>query len=139
MQLTFPRKFTHGQKIDNVDVYGELFLWPDGHFQLMAHIRNRDPIKGCCINVAFALLDQECKPIGIFGMPADEAWCVAPWGDLKAGQRYDELFGKVSAEKLMRTSMAALLFRPQGQELNMDKLSVLANTGCELMFCPAPD
>ncbi len=27
MSLTFPRKFAHGQKLGNVDVYGELFLW----------------------------------------------------------------------------------------------------------------
>ena len=139
MQLTFPRKFTHGQKMGNADVYGELFLWPDGHFQLMIHIRNRDPMNGCCINVTFALLDQEHKPMGIFGMPADQAWCVAPWGDLRAGQRYDELFGKVSAEKLERTGAVALLFRPQDQELNMDSLSALATTGSELMFCPSPD
>ncbi len=139
MSLTFPRKFAHGQKVDNVDVYGELFLWPDGHFQYMVHIRNRDPKKGNCINVTFALLDGKHAPLGIYGMPADQARCVAPWGGLRAGQRYDELYGKVPEDKLKKTGAVALLFRPQNQELDAARLRDLATAGSELMFCPSPD
>ena len=55
ISLTFPRKFTHGQKVGKVDVYGELFLWPDGHFQDMVHRRSNDPFDRGCINAAFVL------------------------------------------------------------------------------------
>lgn len=139
MSLTFPRKFAHGQKVGHVDVYGELFLWPDGYFQYTGHIRNRDPRNGGCINVTFALLDEKCAPLGTYGMPADQAWCVAPWGDLRAGQRYDELFGKVPADKLKQTAAVALLFRPQEQEPDLAGLKDLATAGSELLFNPLPD
>jgi len=133
MSLTFPRKFTHGQKVGSVDVYGELYLWPDGHFQYMVHSRNRDPLKGGLVNAGFALLDEGQEALGIYGMPADQAWSVA------AGQRHDELFGKVPADKLNRTGAVALLFRPQYQKLDAASLQVLATTGSELLLCPTPD
>lgn len=139
MSLTFPRKFAHGQKVGNVDVYGELYLWPDGHFQYMVHIRNRDPMTGCCVKVNFALLDHDGALLGIYGMPADQAWCVAPWGDVQAGQRYDELFGKVPENKLQKVSAVALLFSQQNQEPDAVPLQKLATIGSELVFCPPPD
>jgi len=139
MSLTFPRKFAHGQKVGYVDVYGELFLWPEGNFQYMVHIRNRDPHNGGCVNVSFALLDEKQASLGAYGMPASQAWCVAPWGALRAGQRYDELFGKVPEEKLTKTCAVALLFRPQDQELDAACLPDLATAGSELVFCPSPD
>jgi len=43
MQPPFPRKFTHGQKIGNVDVNGKLFLGPDGPFQFQ---KRRSAISG---------------------------------------------------------------------------------------------
>lgn len=140
MSLTFPRKFTHGQKVGHVDVYGELFLWPDGHFQCMVHTRNRDPLNGgCSINVTFTLLDEKHVPLGTYGMPADQTLSVAPWGALRAGQRYDELYGKVPEDKLKKTGAVALLFRPQNQEWDAACLQDLATTGSELVFCPSPD
>lgn len=139
MSLTFPRKFVHGQKVGNVDVHGELFLWPEGHFEYRVHIRNRDPLTGGCVNVSFALLDEKRALLGTYGMPANQAWCVAPWGDLAAGQRYDELFGKVPTAKLKNTGAVALLFRPQNQPLDAASLKHLAMAGSELTFCPVPD
>ncbi len=133
MSLTFPRKFTHGQKVGNVDVYGELFLWPDGHFQFMVHTRNSDPLSGSNINATFALLDGKHAPLGVYGMPADQAWSAV------AGRRYDELYGKVHAEKLQKTAAVALLFRRQGQELDASGLPDLATTGNDLILCPIPD
>ena len=133
MSLTFPRKFAHGQKVGNVDVYGELFLWPDGHFQYMVHLRNSDPLNGDCINATFALLDEKHVTLGTYGMPADQAWSVV------AGRRYDELYGKVPEDKLKKTSAVALLFRPQYQELDAASLQHLATAGSELVFCPTPD
>ena len=139
MSLTFPRKFVHGQKVGKVDVYGELFLWPDGHFQYMVHLRNSDPLNGDCINATFALLDEKHVTLGTYGMPADQAWCVAPWGALRAGQRYDELYGKVPEDKLRKTSAVALLFRSHNQELDAASVQGLATVGSELLFCPTPD
>lgn len=133
MSLTFPRKFTHGQKLGNIDVYGELFLWPDGHFQYMIHIRNSDPLRGSSINARFALLDAKHARLGVYGMPADQYWSVA------ASRRYDELYGKVHPEKLQKTAAVALLFRRRGQELDASSLPGLATTGSELMLCPIPD
>ena len=133
MSLTFPRKFTHGQKVGNVDVYGELFLWPDGHFQYMVHTRNSHPLSGSDINATFALLDAKHAPLGVYGMPADQYWSVA------ASRRYDELYGKVHAEKLQKTAAVALLFRRPGQESDAASLRDLATAGSELMLCPIPD
>ena len=133
MSLTFPRKFAHGQKVGNVDVYGELFLWPDGHFQYMVHTRNSDPLNGSSINATFALLDENEVPLGTYGMPADQAWSVA------AGRRYDELYGKVPEDKLKKTATVALLFRSHNQELDAANLQHLATAGSELLLCPTPD
>ena len=133
MGLTFPRKFTHGRKVGKVDVYGELFLWPDGHFQYMVHIRNGDPQNGGWINVSFALLDEQQMPLGVYGMPADQAWSVA------GGRRYDELYGKVPEDKLGQTSAVALLFRPRDQELDAASVQHPATSGSELLLCPIPD
>ena len=133
MSLTFPRKFTHGQKMGNVDVYGELFLWPDGHFQYMVQIRNSDPLSGSSINATFARLDEKRVPLGIYGMPADQAWSVA------AGRHYDELYGKVPGDKLKKADAVALLFRRQGEELDTSRLRDVATAGSELMLCPIPD
>jgi len=130
--ITFPRKFIHGQKVGNVDVYGELYLWPDGHFQYMVHSRNRDPLNGGHINVTFALLDEKRVPLGIYGMPVDQSWSVA------AGQRHDELFGKVPEDKLRKTAAVALLFRTHNEELDVTSLQGLATVGSELLFCPTP-
>ncbi len=139
MSLTFPRKFAHGQKVGNVDVYGELVLWPDGHFQYNVNIRNSDPLNGNCVNVTFALLDEKRVPLGTYGLPADQAWCVAPWGHVQAGQRYDELFGKVPEDNLKKTAAVTLLFRRQDQELDAASLQDLAKAGSELVLCPNPD
>ena len=133
MSLTFPRKFVRGQKVGDVDVYGELFLWPDGHFQYMVHIRNKDPLKADGINATFALLDDGQAQLGIYGMPADEAWSVV------AGQRYGELYGIVPEDKLKKTGAVALIFRPQNEELDAANLRSLASVGSELVFCPTPD
>ncbi len=137
--ITFPRKFVQGQKVGNVDVYGELYLWPSGPFQYRVHLRNRDRLSGNCINVTFALLDEKQVLLGIYGMPADQAWCVAPLGDLQAGQRYDELYGQIPETKLKKTAAVALLFRAQGQELDATSVQSLATVGIELLFCPTPD
>ena len=133
MSLTFPRKFTHGQKLGNVDVYGELFLWPDGHFQYMVHRRSNDPFDRACINATFVLFDEKQMPLGTYGMPADDAWSAG------GGRRYDELYGRVPEDKLKRTAAAALLFRTQNQEWDAATLRDLATAGSELVFCPTPD
>jgi hypothetical protein len=131
--ITFPRKFVHGQKVGNVDVYGQLYLWPDGYFQYMVHIRNRDPLNGNGINVTFALLDEKQVLLGTYGMPAYQAWSVA------AGQCYNDLHGKIPKNKLKKTGAVALLFRPQNQELDVASLQGLATVGSELVFCATPD
>jgi len=133
MSLTLPRKFAHGQKVGKVDVYGELYLWPDGHFQYMVHIRNSDPLSGSSINATFALLDGKHAPLGIYGMPKDQALSVG------TGRRYDELYGKVPADKLSQAAAVALLFHRQGENSDTSPLRDLATTGSELLLCPIPD
>lgn len=131
--IAFPRKFVHGQKAGKLDVYGELYLWPDGHFQYMVHSRNLDPLVGAAVHVSFALLDEQQALLGTYGMPPDQTWNVV------AGQRHDELFGKIPEEKLRKTAAVALLFRPQYQKLDPASLEDLATTGSELVLCPTPD
>ncbi len=72
-------------------------------------------------------------PVGPLFLPAEDAWNVA------AGQRSDELFGKVHAEKLQLTIAVALLYRRQGEKLDAASLPGLATAGSELMLCPIPD
>jgi len=132
MSLTFPRKFTHGQKVGNVDTYGELFLWPDGHFQYMVHIRNRDPLRAGHINATFALYDDHQVLLGSYGMAPGQQLSVS------AGQSYDELYGKVPEDKLKMTASVALLFQSHGQELDAAGVARLATTGSELVLCPIP-
>ena len=133
MSLTFPRNFTHGQKLGKVDVYGELFLWPDGHFQYMVHIHSNDPLDRSCINASFVLFDEKQISLGTYGMPADDAWSAG------GGRHYEELYGKVPEDKLKKTAAAALLFRTQHQEWDAAGLRDLATTGSELVFCLTPD
>ena len=133
VSLTFPRKFIHGQKVGSADVYGELFLWPDGYFQYMVQIRNSDPLNASSINTSFALLDANHALLGTYGMPADHGWSVT------AGRRSDELFGRVRTEQLPLTVGVALLFRRPGQELDAASLRELVTAGSELMLCPIPD
>ena len=139
MSLSFPRKFAHGQTVGNVNVHGELFLWPDGHFHYMVHMRNHDPLNGGCVNVTFTLLDEKQVPLGTYGMPADQAWCVGPLGSLRGVRRYDELYGKVPEDKLKKTGAVALLFQSQNQKLDSATLQCLATVGIELLFCPTPE
>ena len=139
MSVTFPRKFVHGQKVDNVEVHGELHVWPDGRFHFRVHIHNYDPHKGNCFHVSFALLDEKHVPLGTYGMPADQAWYVGPLGHYQASRRNDELYGEVPEDKLKKTGAVALLFRPQNQALDAAGLQGLATLGSELLFCPIPD
>lgn len=138
MSLTFPRKFTHGQKVHNVDVYGELYLWPDGHFKYAVEMRNGDPLSGGRINVSFALLDEQQNPLGTYGLPPDQGWAVGPCGDRRSGRCHDELFGNVPEDKLKKAAAVALLFRPKGQAPDAARLQDLATTGSELVLCPIP-
>ena len=139
MSVSFPRKFVHGQKVDNADVHGELHVWPDGRFHFRVRIHNHDPVKGNCFHVTFALLDEKQLPLGTYGMPADQAWYVGPLRDYQANRRFDELYGEIPEEKLRKTSAVALLFRPQNQALDAAGLQGLATLGSGLVFCPIPD
>ena len=139
MGLSFPRKFTHLQKVGHADVRAELYLRPDGHFQYMVDINNTDPLKGNSIHVSFALFDEKDVLLGIYGMPSDQAWYVAPLGHLRAGLRYDELHGQqIPGDELKKTRTVALLFRQQGLEMNTTSLQGLAAVGSELGCRPIP-
>lgn len=139
MSLTFPRKFTHGVKTENADAYAELFVWPEGHFQLMVHIRCTDARHAAQINATVVLLDQTGQPIGTFGMAQEEMWTVGPPAYCQSSQRHDQLFGKIPEEKLQKTEAVTLVLRAPGQEIGADELRAIANRGAELVLCPVPD
>jgi len=139
MSLTFPRKFAHEQKRDNVHVHGELHVWPDGRFHFRVHIHNHSPVKGGCFNVSFVLLDEKHEALGTYGMPADQGWYVGPLGDYQPSRRSEELYGEVPEDTLRKTCAAALLFRLQNQAFDAASLQGLPTQGSELLFCPIPD
>ena len=118
MSLTFPCKFAHNQKVDNVNVHGELHVWPDGRFHFRFRAYNHSPLKGSCFNVSFVLLGEKHVPLGTYGMPPDQGWCVGPLGGYQPSQRNDELYGEVPEDTLKKTCAVALLFRPQTQALD---------------------
>jgi len=139
MSIKLPRKFARGQKLENADVYGELFVWPEGYFQYAIDIRSRLSKVGACINVSFVLLDANQTPLGTYGMPPDQEWCVGPRGNGQPGHRYDQLYGQIAKDKLERAESVALVFRTKGQEVAATALQTIASTGTDLEFCPIPD
>jgi len=139
MSLTFPCKFAHDQKADNVNVHGELQVWPDGRFHFRVRVYNHSPLKGRCFNVSFVLLDEKHEPLGTYGMPADQGWYVGPLGDYRPSRRSDELYGEVPEDALRKTCAVALLFRPQTQALAAASLQGIPPLRSELLFCPIPD
>lgn len=139
MPITFPRKFTHGQKVGSADVYGELFIWPEGYFHYMVHTRGHDSKASSSIHVALELMDGAGQPIGTYGMAPDQDWRVGPGSGGLSAQRFDELYGKIPEDKLARTDKVALVFRASGQEAIPGNLGDIASTGDELEFCPNPD
>ena len=134
MPLTFPRKFAHGHDLLGADVYGELYIWPDGHFHYTTSSRNTDPAKGCLVSVSFVLFDHSGTLIGMFGMSPEEGYPIGPWG-----RRHDELYGLIPGDKLARAESVALVFRLAGENIGTEKLREMAGTGNELVFCPTPD
>jgi hypothetical protein len=139
MPIEFPRKFARGQKVENVDVYAELFIWPGGYFQYETHMRSRHPTAGACVNVRFALLDAAGRLIGIFGMPPGDEWCVGPQGQGVSSQRNDSLYGKVPADKLAKAQAVALVFARANSAIDAAALGAIATGGEELQLCPTPD
>ena len=134
MPIKLPRKFARGQKLENADVYGELYVWPEGYFQYAIDIRSRLSKTGACINVTFVLFDVNQVPLGTYGMPPDHEWCVGPRGNGQPGHRYDQLYGQIAKDKLERAESVALVFRTKGQEVATIALQALASTGAELEF-----
>ncbi len=139
MPIKLPRKFARGQKLENADVYGELFVWPEGYFQYAIDIRSRLSKVGACVNVSFVLFDANQTPFGTYGMPLDQEWCVGPRGDGQPGHRYDQLYGQIAKDKLARAESVALVFRAEGREVAATAIQAIADTGAELEFCPVPD
>ena len=139
MPIAFPRKFTHGQKVGSADVYGELFIWPEGYFHYMVHTRGHDPKASSSINVALVLLDAAGKAVGTYGMGPDQEWRVGPGSEGLSAQRFDELYGKIPEDKLKQAESVALVLRARGEEIAIDKLASLAGAGEPLEFCPNPD
>lgn len=134
MSLTFPRKFTRGQKVSIADVYGELHVWPDGHFHYAISIRNTEPGERCRVSASFVLFDQGNNLLGTYGALPDEAQFITPWG------RVDhDLYGKIPGEKLARAESVALAFRLADQATDVDKLREVAGVGNELVLCSAPE
>ena len=134
MPLTFPRKFTHGQKVKIADVYGELHIWPEGHFHYMISIMNTHPGEGCRVNASFAMFDKSRSLLGTYGMLPEEERSISPWGRI-----HEDLYGKIPAEKLAKAESVALAFRSAGQKIDAGKLKDMAGVGNELVFCPIPD
>ena len=139
MPIKFPRKFARGQKLEHADVYGELYVWPEGYFQYAIDLRSRLPKVGACVNVTFVLFDANQIPLVTYGMPPDHEWCVGPRGDGQPGHRYDHLYGQIAKDKLERAESVALVFRTSGQEVAVTALQAMAGTGTDLEFCPIPD
>jgi hypothetical protein len=139
MPIAFPRKFARGQRVENADVYAELFIWPEGYFECTTHIRGRQPTSGACVNVRFALLDAAGKLLGTYGMPPGEEWCVGPHGAGVSSQRHDTLYGKIPTGKLADVESVALVFARKDAPIEAGALGAIASTGEELGFCPVPD
>lgn len=134
MSLAFPRKFTRGQKVSIADIYGELHIWPDGHFHYAVSIRNTEPGEGCRVSASFVLFDRSKNLLGVYGALPEEAQAVSPWG------RVDhDLYGKISGDRLALAESVALAFRLADQEMDADKLRDVAGVGNELVFCPTRD
>ena len=134
MALTFPRKFTHGQRVSIADVYGVIHIWPDGHFHYTISIRNTEPGEGCRVNVSFVLFDPKRTLLGTFGMLPQQELSISPGGRI-----HNDFYGRIPQHKLADAASVALAFRGAGDNIDVDKLRQIAQAGTELVFCPTPD
>ena len=134
MILTFPRKFAKGRKVDIADVYGELHIWPGGHFHYMISIRNTAPGEHCRVNVSFAVFDANQALLGTYGMLPEEEMAISPLGRIN-----HDLYGKIAEGKLARAASVALAFRLAGQGMDVEQLVETAGIGNELVLCAAAD
>ncbi len=134
MPLTFPRKFVRGEKLQSADLYGELHIWPTGHYDFKVSIRNTDASQGCKMHAGIVLLDKSEEVAGSYGVGQEEPFELGPWG-----QRHEQIYGKIPAQVLARTETVAIAFCAVGESFDAAKFRSIASAGVELMLCPIPD
>lgn len=146
MALSFPRKFSDGYRVENADCYGDVYIYPSGHWLIGTHLsRAGGALSGTCVHVSFVLCDAEGLPLeapglnGVarFGMPSDHMWCVAPSWQGGPADRYDNISGGLPQEILGRAEKVSILFihanKPFDWEAVKRTIKDIAQLGKELI------
>ena len=135
MSIPLPCRLNFGEKVQRVDCYADLFLYPGGHFLMNFAMRANAPFVGARINVGFALFDAAGNPLGgrTFGMEEDQGSNIEPLGRGFPSERHDIVAWTMPPKLLDQAARVAICFRPKGVAPDWDKLKNLAKVPTPLL------
>lgn len=128
MPIPLPCSLSHGEKIQGVDCYADLYLYPGGHFLMNFAMRAKAPFAGAHINVGFALFDAAGQPLGgkTFGMEEDQGSNLDPLTRGFPSERYDTIAWTMPPGLLDQAARVAICFRSKNAAPDWKKLATLA-------------
>lgn len=134
MSIPLPCRLSFGEKVQGVDCYADLFLYPGGHFLINFAMRANPPFTGARINVGFALFDSTGKPLGskTFGMEEEQGSNIEPLAHGFPPERYDTIAWTMPPALLDQAARVAICFRPRGVTPDWEKLKKLATVPAAL-------
>ena len=135
MSIPLPCRLSFGEKLQGVDCYADLFLYPSGYFLMNFTMRTNAPFAGARINVSFALFDATGTPLGgkTFGMKEDQASNVKFLDRGNRAVRDDTIAWTMPPELLDEAALVAICFRPKGVAADWEKLKKLAQVPTPLL------
>jgi hypothetical protein len=135
MSIPLPCRLSFGEKLQGVDCYADLFLYPGGHFLMNFTMRANAPFAGARINVGFALFDAAGNLLGgkTFGMEEHQASNIEPLERGNRAVRNDMIAWTMPPELLAQAARVAICFRPKGVAPDWDKLKKLAQVSIPLL------
>ncbi len=128
MSIPLPCRLGFGEKLQGVDCYADLFLYPGGHLLMNFSMRANSPFAGARINVGFALYDAAGNPLGgrTFGMEENQSSNIEPLARGNRAVRDDTIAWIMPPELLDQAARVAICFRPKGVAPDWEKLKKLA-------------
>ena len=134
MSIPLPCRLSFGEKLQGVDCYADLFLYPGGHFLMNFSMRANAPFVGAGVNVGFGLFDAAGNLLGgrTFGMEEDQGSNIEPLARGNRAVRDDTIAWTMPPELLDQAERVAICFRPKGVAPDWDKLKKLAKAPTSL-------
>jgi hypothetical protein len=135
MSIPLPCRLSFGEKLQGVDCYADLFLYPGGHFLMNFEMRAHAPFAGARINVSFALFDAAGNPLGgkTFGMEENQGSNIESLTHGFPPVRNDTIAWVMPPELLDQAVRVAICFRPKEVTPDWKKLEKLAKVPAHLL------